>query len=158
MYAEITAAIQSLKTLYGLVRATHGLSNSTEILTAVSEVQQKLMDANAAALASQEKQAALAEQVRNLETRPRDTEDWQKEMQRYQLVEFPATEALAYKLKSELAKSEPIHYLCTACVDKKKKTTLQPSHQHLHCPECKSLIRREPNPSITIPNPNSESW
>ncbi len=142
MFAEITAAIQSLKTLYGLVRATQSLSNSTEILTAVSDVQQKLMDANAAALASQEKQAAFAEKVRELETQLRDSEDWKNQMQSYELFQFP-TKALAYKLKSQLANTAPMHYLCTACADKKKKTILQPISTYLHCPECKSNIDAE---------------
>lgn len=63
MYAEFTAAFQSAKTLFDLVRATQGLSNSNEVLAAVSDAQLKLSSAIASALASQEKQAALAEQV-----------------------------------------------------------------------------------------------
>lgn len=140
MLTEFIAATQSVKTLYGLVRATQGLSNSSEVLTAVSEVQQKLMDANAAALASQEKQAALAERVRELEAQLRDSEDWKSQMQSYELFEFP-TKALAYQLKPELAHTMPMHYLCTACADKKKKTILQPRPLYLECPECKSMIR-----------------
>ena len=57
MYAEINAAIQSAKTAFDLIKATKELSNSTEVLTAVNDVQRKLSSAIAAALASQEKQA-----------------------------------------------------------------------------------------------------
>jgi hypothetical protein len=135
MYTEITATIQSVKALYSLVKATHGLSNSTEVLAAVNEIQQKLMDANGAALASQEKQASLAQRVRELETQLREAEDWNTQMQRYQLVEFPDTKTLALKLRADMANGEPIHYLCRACADKKQKTTLQPLNRHLHCPE-----------------------
>lgn len=141
MLTEFIAATQSVKTLYGLVRATQGLSNSSEVLTAVSEVQQKLMDANAAALASQEKQAALAERVRELEAQLRDSEDWKSQMQSYELFEFPDTKALALKLREDMANGVPLHYLCTACADKKKKTILQPSTLYLECPECKSGIQ-----------------
>ena len=137
MYAEITAAFQSAKAAVALIKATQGLSNSTEILMAVNDVQMKLSDAIASALAAQEKQAGLAERVRDLETQLRDVEDWQKEIQRYQLVEF-STKALAYRLKSDMANGEPVHYLCKACADKKQKTTLQPLDGELRCPESTS--------------------
>ncbi len=147
MYSEITAAIQSAKTVFDLLKATQGLSNSTEVLTAMNDVQMKLNGAIASALASQEKQAALAERVRELETQLRENEDWKTQMQYYELFEFP-TRALAYRLKSEMANATPMHYLCTACVDKKKKTILQPVSCYLHCPECKSNIDAEvPPPS-----------
>ena len=54
MYAEFTAAFQSAKTLFDLVKATQGLSNSTEVLTAVNDAHMKLSEAIASALASQE--------------------------------------------------------------------------------------------------------
>lgn len=53
MYAEFTAAFQSAQTLFDLVRATQGLSNSNEALAAVNDAQLKLSSAIASALASQ---------------------------------------------------------------------------------------------------------
>lgn len=154
MYTEIAAAIQSAKIAFDLIKATKELSNSTEILTAVNDVQMKLSSAIAAALASQEKQASLAERVRELETQLRDVEDWNSQMRRYKLVEFP-TRALAHQLKPEMANGAPLHYLCTACVDKKKKTTLQPESNWLNCPECKyHIVTEEPPPlNITYSSP-----
>jgi len=67
MYAEISAAIQSAKALGELVKAAHGLANYNEFVTAVYEVNAKLMDATAVALASQEKQSSLANRVAELE-------------------------------------------------------------------------------------------
>ncbi|OYT20091.1 MAG: hypothetical protein CCU26_08335 [Nitrospira sp. UW-LDO-01] len=52
-YAEFTAAFQSAQTLFDLVRATQGLSNSSEVLAAVNDAQLKLSSAIASALASQ---------------------------------------------------------------------------------------------------------
>lgn len=147
MFTEITAAIQSAKTAINLVKAAHGLSNYSDLLTAVTDVQIKLTDAIASELASQEKQAALAERVRELEKQIADIADWKSQMQRYALFEFP-TGALAYALKPGMENGEPIHYLCTACVDKKKKTTLQPHGSFLHCPECKSNIAMQGPPPI----------
>jgi hypothetical protein len=134
MYTEISAAFQSVKSAIALIKATQGLSNSTEVLTAVNDVQMKLSDAIASALASQEKQASLTERVRELEGKLRDIEDWKRQIQRYELFQFP-TGTFAYKLKADMANGEPIHYLCSTCADKKQKTTLQPHYRHLNCPE-----------------------
>ena len=106
MYPEFTAAVQSVKTLIDLIKATQGLPNSNELLAGVSDVETKLMNANAAALASQDK---LAQQVRELETQLGNIEDWKTQMQSYELVEFP-TKALAFKLKAVTTDGVPMHY------------------------------------------------
>lgn len=156
MYTEIAAAFQSAKTAVELLNATRGLSNYNEVLSAVNDVQIKLSVAIASALASQEKEAALAKQVRELETRLRDIEDWKSLIQRYALFEFP-TKALAFRLKPEMANDEPMHYLCTACADKKKKSTLQLKQRWLYCPECKFDIEaQEPPPRSD--RSGSSSW
>lgn len=154
MYTEITAAFQSAKAAVALIKATKELSTSNEILTAVNDVQMKLSEAIAAALASQGREAALVAEVTDLKTKLRDIEDWRSQMQRYELVEFPDTKALALKLRADMANGEPIHYLCRACADKKQKTTLQPLNRYLHCPESRThIIRQEadpPHPTITF--------
>lgn len=158
MYSEITAAIQGTKTAIELVKAAHGLSNYSELLTAVTAVQIKLTDAIASELASQEKQAMLAERVRELEKRISEIEDWKSQIQRYMLFQF-STGALVYALKPEQKNGEPMHYLCTACVDKKKKTTLQPQGRVLYCPECKTRIVTEESPPINFNRgSHSGSW
>jgi len=149
MYAEIVAAVQSTKTLAELLKAAHSLSNYSELLTAVTAVQMKLTDAIASELASQEKQAVLAERVRELEKQIDDIEDWKTQIQRYALFQFQ-TGSLAYALKEGQENGEPMHYLCTACVDKKKKTTLQPKGRLLHCPECNSNIAIQNAPPINV--------
>lgn len=158
MYSEITAAIQSTKTAIELVKAAHGLSNYSELLTAVTAVQIKLTDAIASELAGQEKQAILAERVRELEKQIAEVEDWKNQIQRYMLFQFP-TGVLAYALRPGKEDGEPMHYLCTTCVDKKKKTTLQPESRALHCPECKIDIITEESPPININRGNrGGSW
>ena len=149
MYAEITTAFQSVKAAITLIKATKELSNSTELVTAMNDVQMKLSEAIAAALSSQEKQAGLADRVRDLEAQLRDSEDWKSQIQRYQLITLP-TGALVHQLKEPFLNGEPIHYLCTACVDKKKKTTLQPIDIYLRCPECKSDIPARVPPSFNL--------
>lgn len=145
MYSEIVAAIQSTKTAIDLVKAAQGLSNYSELLTAVTAVQIKLTDAIASELASQEKQAALAERVRELEKQFAEIEDWKSQIRRYALFQFP-TGALAYALQLGIEAGEPMHYLCTSCVDKKQRSTLQPTGRHLYCPVCKTTIATQKAP------------
>ena len=156
MYAEIVAAIQSTKTAIELVKAANGLSNYSELLTAVTAIQIKLADAIASELASQEKQAALAERVRELEKELSEVESWALLMQRYALFEFP-TKALAYALKPGAEIGEPMHYLCTSCVDKRQRSTLQPNGRLLHCSVCKTNVATKPAPPINYQR-SGGSW
>ena len=131
MYAEIVAAVRSTKILADLLKATHSLSNYSELLTAVTDVQMKLTDAIASELTSQEKQAALAEKIRGLEKQLAEVKGWEAQIQRYALFELPI-KALAYALKPGMEQGEPLHYLCTSCVDKKQKSVLQPEEECLN--------------------------
>lgn len=139
MYSEIISAIQSVKALSELVKAAHDLSNYAEFITAVSEISTKLMSATAVALASQEKQSTLTNRISELENQLRKIEDWERNIKRYKLYEFP-TRALAYVLQQDMQQEEPMHYLCTSCVDKRQKSILQPYRNFLHCPVCKTDI------------------
>lgn len=157
MYAEIVAAVQSTKTLTELLKAAHSLSNYSELLTAVTTDQQKLTDAIASDLASQEKQAALVERIRELERRLAEVEDWEAQMKRYYLFEFP-TKALAYVLKPEMQSGEPMHYICTACADKKQKSTLQPHGRFLRCTVCKTDIATQAAPPTPRVKRSENPW
>ena len=154
MYGEIVSVIQSAKALGELVKAANGLANYTEFVAAVSEVSTKLMDATAVALASQEKQSALANRIKELENQLREIENLESSMKRYQLHEFP-TQALAYALQQGMEQGQPMHYLCTACVDKKQKTTLQTHGLFLKCPVCKSDIQIQKSPRQNYANGGS---
>ena len=148
--SEIAAAIQGFKLLWDKIQATKELSNSTELLIAVNDVQQKLMGANTAAL-------ELTNQVRELQAQLATAEDWKSEIKRYELFVLPS-KALAYKLKDSMASGQPLHYLCTACADKKKKTILQPVGRFLNCPDDKHhTIRAEDDPPYR-PRKNPDSW
>ena len=148
MYAEISAAIASAKTALDLAKAAHNLSNFNELVTAISEVNAKLMDATAVALASQEKQSELSNRIAELEDQLRKVQDWESQIKRYKLHEFPATKALAYMLKQGMEEDEPVHYLCATCVGKREKTILQPNGRFLACPVCKTSIATQPSPQV----------
>lgn len=149
MYTEIAAAVASAKTALDIAKAAHGLSNYNELVSAVSEVNTKLMQATTVALASLEKQTALTGEIADLKDKLREVENWEGQMQRYSLQSFP-TGALAHALKPDMEQGQPMHYLCTACVDKKKKTTLQPQGRLLHCPECNTNIATQKAPPVGV--------
>ena len=152
MYAEITAAIQSVKTLSELLTAAKNLANYNEFVAAVSEINTKLMNATTVALASQEKQSALTNRVSELENQLRQIENWESQIKRYKLYEFP-TKALAYALQPNMQEGEPMHYLCTTCVNKRQKTILQPKgDNYLHCPVCQTNITAQPVKSFKSVN------
>jgi hypothetical protein len=157
MYAEIVAAIQGTKTAIDLVKATNGIANYSELLGAVTAVQMKLTDAVASALASQEKVAALTERVRELEKQVSEVEDWRDHMSRYSLFQFP-TGALAHALKAGLDGGQPMHYLCTSCVDKKQISTLQPHGRLLRCTVCKTDIATQSAPPLNLGSRRGGSW
>lgn len=51
MYSEITTTIRSVLAVFNLVKATHGPSNSSELLTAMTDIPIKLTDGIARELA-----------------------------------------------------------------------------------------------------------
>lgn len=125
MYAEIVSAVQSAKALGELVKAAHSLSNYTEFVAAVSEVSAKLMDATAVALASQEKQAALSNEITELKDKLRKLEHFEQEAKRYELVKLPLG-GFVFSLKKGMENGQPHHYLCATCMNKGEITILQP--------------------------------
>jgi uncharacterized protein YlaI len=145
MYAEIAAVAQSISTLKELLSAAGDLRNRSEIVLAISEINEKLMLANSVALAAQERQSALAQEVNTLKQQLLNLEDWDAEMRRYELFEFP-TKTLAYRLKADMANGQPIHYLCPDCINKRVPTKLQPitsDGKTLFCHVCEFRIDTE---------------
>ena len=139
MYAEISAAITSAKTALDIAKAANGLANYNELVSAVSEVNTKLIQATTVALASLEKQSALTSEISELKEKLRESENWEGQMKRYKLHAFP-TGVLAHALQPGMEQGQPIHYLCTTCVSKRQITIMQPHGRNLHCPVCKTNI------------------
>jgi len=145
MLPEISAALQATKILYDIAKANKELTNYNELVAAVSEVNAKLIDANTAALASQEKQSFLSDRVRELEKKLMEFENWESEIQKYKLHKFPSG-AFAFELKPEMQQTEPLHYLCETCVAKRQTSIMQPDGFHdakplfLRCHNCNLLI------------------
>jgi DNA-directed RNA polymerase subunit RPC12/RpoP len=125
MISELLGAAQSVQALSSLLQAAKTLSNYNEIVAAVSQVNAKLMQANAVALASQEKQAALAARVAELEKDIERMSEWDRQAVRYVLTAL-APGVFVYALRPDRAEEgEPMHYLCANCMGKRQTALIQ---------------------------------
>ena len=145
MIQELLIASQSVQALGTLLKAANGLANYNEIVAAISEVNTKLMQANTVALTSQEKQAALANRISELETELRGFKNWDNEINRYELRQL-APGIFAYGLKPGQENGEPPHLLCPNCVSRHQKSLLQltdegQSGRDYECQNCSSTLR-----------------
>jgi len=139
MYAEISAAIASLKALIEIVNASKELRDSSELSAAVSEVNIKLLHVSGVALAGQEKEAALSKRITELENQLREIENFESEAARYVLHELTPG-LFAYAVKPEHERGEPPHMLCANCMAQRQKSILQRSNRRYDCHKCKSSI------------------
>lgn len=140
MYAELSAAIQSIKGISELVQISRTVNNYNEITSAVAEVNSKMMEAMAKALASLERQGELQQQVSALEKELADLRAWRVKAGRYVLHKFPPG-SLAYALKKEFESEEFPHFICAKCFDTGIHTKLQViSNRYLNCFTCKTQI------------------
>ena len=158
MYAEISAAIQSVKTIGEIAKAAGSLANYNELIAAVSDVNAKSMEATAVALASQERQANLLSRIAELERELSSLRARQSEKDKYVLHKF-ATGALAYQLRVEHESSEPPHYVCARCVDEGGHTKLQPwGARRYKCTKCETVLQVEPDPPQQPPQRRATGW
>ncbi len=145
MFNELMLASQSVQALGTLLKAANGLANYNEIVAKVSEVNEKLMGANAVALAAQEKQSALSARVKELESEVTRLRDWSAEAERYETREV-AVGVFAYLSKSETGKFQSAHKLCANCFNQGTKSLLQQQKVEvgrqlsLVCHRCKANI------------------
>lgn len=124
MIPELLGAAQSVQSLLSLLKAANGLANYNEIVAAVSEVNTKLMQANAVALAGQEKQSALTTKVHELEQEIVRFKDWSAEKEKYERRQV-APGVFAQIEKGFMGEMESSHKLCCNCFDKAIPSTLQ---------------------------------
>jgi hypothetical protein len=144
MYAEIQAAIASTRLLGDIITSSRDLRNYNELAGAVSEVNAKLMQATAVALASQEKQVALITHIQELENEVKSLKDWKAESQKYAAVEI-ARGVFVYIDKEANGVMHSMHNFCSNCFNQGIKSLLQQSNEPLrerglNCHRCKSKL------------------
>lgn len=149
----INAAVQSGNVLWKVITASKQLIENNELVTAVSEMNTKLIGAQREILTVYEKQATLQEEkatlterVRELEQKIVALENWEREAERYALTEI-ASGVFAHCLKQGMERGDPPHKLCTRCYNNQKKGVLQSDNSDgsmtqttLSCPQCGERI------------------
>jgi hypothetical protein len=114
---SLTEGIGILKTAFDIAKGPKNISDTASRNTAVIELQEKILDAQAS-------QSNMIEYVRALEEEVAHFEKWEAEKQRYQLKEF-GSGAFAYALKAEAQGAEPMHQICPNCYENRIKSILQ---------------------------------
>lgn len=140
MYAEITAALNSARLLGEIISASKDLRNFNELSAAVSEVHIKLSQAIGVALASQEKQAALASRVGELEEEIVQIKNWESHAKNY-VLQAVARGIFAYVYKPAVQGTQPRHWSCVKCFQQHKPSLLQfTDRRYYKCSSCGSII------------------
>ena len=144
MYAEISAAFASVNALTTLLKSAHSLGNYNEISAAVSKVNSQLLEAQSAALSSNEKQAALTSRVDALEKELIKLKDWETEARDYEATEV-ARGLFAYVHKGNVQPMSSTQKLCSNCFHQQRKSFLQESREahrehSLTCHRCDKKV------------------
>lgn len=145
MIAEITSAIQSVKILGDLLKAAHELRNYNDFVTAIYEVNSKLVQALSAFTEAQDRISTLTAEKNKFEQECIRLKDWSAERERYTRKQV-GSGVFAYVENSHIGKTEGAHKYCCNCFDKIIKSTLQQSREPevmigLVCPNgCPKLV------------------
>ena len=140
----VSKTVSTLQSAYSLAKGIADLNEAHAIKVQIGELQAQILSAQESALRSQEREAALARQVDELEQRIAQLETWNAEKQRYQLTDF-GEETFAYLLKPDMSEGEPTHRLCANCFEKRQKSILQYAHEDrgqdvYHCLNCDNMF------------------
>lgn len=138
MYTEINAAIQSVKVLLQTISANKDLANYNEIASITATLNEKLLEATTAALASKEKESELLLKIQELEEKLAVKEDWLSKSKDYSLAVVGAEENnFVYIYNPEKESSKPRHWVCPHCFEEKSIAVLNQVDRFSYaCPSC----------------------
>lgn len=135
--AEVAAAIQGIKTTIDIAKGFNNLKNDNDKNLAISEVINKLIEA-------QNKMLQMQHTIRELTDQIESNKSWDEERSKYELKEID-DKVYVYMERNDSNHNKPRPYFCTNCFLNKKISILQRSHISLagtnyECPACKSNI------------------
>lgn len=148
MIAEISAALASAKASFEMTKALLQISTDVKVQQAVIELQQSILGLQSEVMAVHGKMEELSRVKDEVEKKLEDKVRWDEEEKRYTLTEL-APGILVYALKEGQKGSEPAHYLCPNCFQKKEKSILQkpsPNHRNYKCHRCAFEMIPVPRP------------
>jgi rRNA maturation endonuclease Nob1 len=139
MYAEISSAVNSAKTALELVNAAKGLANFNELVTAVAEVNTKLLAAQNVAFASQESALKLSEQVNSLKEELLNLKALQAQSEDYELADLGAG-VFGFLYKPKVQTTKPRHLACVKSFSEHGLGILQDERTKYRCTICGHTI------------------
>jgi hypothetical protein len=136
-----TLVFGAFKSMIDSAKALKDMNDAHVRHAAVIELQEKIF-------AAQATQAALLEQISNLEKEVANFETWETDKHRYEMSTTKGG-SIVYSLKAGVEPPEPPHDICTACYQHRKRSILQTVPHSLPkinlqlpkmlvCHECKS--------------------
>lgn len=147
--SAITGAYMAFKGLKEIAQSVIALRDAAAFHEKMFELNDRLMDAQAAALETNQERAALVETVAGLKKELADLKAWDAEKQRYELTER-SPGAFAYRVKEAMQGAEPPHYICANCYQHGQKAILNTERGATYdgrrctiasCPSCKTKFR-----------------
>ena len=149
----VQGMVSSFKLASDITKSLLELKSISEIQAKVIDLQSAILSAQSNALAANAHQTAMIEEIRNIKEEIARVKAWEKEKQRYKLIN-PWLGTVLYALKEECSASEPPHWICTKCYEEGNKSILNPQNKPvgyvLVCPRCKSEFhsRNRLNPPV----------
>ena len=148
MLNEIQAAFAALHSATQLVGTLSSLHTEARVTEAVSEITQRLIEAQTAVMNANKRIVELEDSERHARQKLMDLENWQDEAERYHLHEV-VPGIFFYAIKDTHRGSDPFHYLCPNCFVNQRKSLMQrPTNASLeyHCPACSYKARTQSPP------------
>ena len=144
MVSELIGAVQSLKALSELMISANKLSNFNEIVSALADINMKLMQANSVALESQEKIISQQQKIQNLEEQLQSLKNWSSEVSNYETVQV-SNGVFVIVSKERNSKIQSTLKYCINCFGDMKKSVLQHSNEEMRknsltCNRCGSKL------------------
>lgn len=144
MYAELTTALASIKTMSDLSSLIIKSKVSDAVRQNAIELQSAIISLQSTILSIQAQNQELQAENNRLKQQLADLKGWEEGAQNYSLTEI-ASGVLVYALKPEKAGANPPHWLCVHCYENKQKSILQRGKKThsgtiYSCPKCKTEI------------------
>lgn len=148
MLDQIAAALGSLKTMSEIGSGLLAAKTLDEVRERTMDLQTRFLDIQQSLIATQLQMAAMQDENIKLRRELASAQGRATILDRYELMKFPETGAIAYQLKAqERQAGEPPHYICPNCYEKGTRVILQENGRMLYCGGCNlSVATRRPPP------------
>lgn len=144
MYAEITLALSSIKSLIDIAKITNDVKTSSEVLKQTIELQSVIITLQEKMTLLQSEKAALIQDKQNLEQKIAELNQWSSDAAQYELKEIAAG-VFVYAVAPSATITKPAHWLCAHCYQDRRPSILLRAEKAANgttyfCPQCKTEI------------------